>query len=180
MRRFTTLATAMAMALMMLVSLVPAASAATPFCGIHWGSRPKAGSAHPDSPIVAARAGRHACYDRLVLEVRGSAPGYRVEYVDTFVPDASGRTVSLRGGAQLQITTLGVATPGAGAWSPARRTEMLPVDGYRTFRQAYWGGVFEGTAVVGLGVRARLPFRVFTLAGPGSNSRLVIDVAHRW
>jgi len=29
-------------------------------------------------------------------------------------------------------------------------------------------------------VRARLPFRVFVLAGPGNGSRLVIDVAHRW
>jgi hypothetical protein len=29
-------------------------------------------------------------------------------------------------------------------------------------------------------VRARLPFRVFSLAGPGAGSRLVIDVAHRW
>jgi hypothetical protein len=33
---------------------------------------------------------------------------------------------------------------------------------------------------IGLGVRARLPFRVFALAGPGGGSRLVIDVAHRW
>jgi hypothetical protein len=33
---------------------------------------------------------------------------------------------------------------------------------------------------VGLGVRARLPFRVFKLDGPGEGSRLVIDVAHQW
>jgi len=33
---------------------------------------------------------------------------------------------------------------------------------------------------IGLGARARLPFRVFTLSGPGQGSRLVIDVAHRW
>nr|WP_280956330.1 hypothetical protein [Cellulomonas flavigena] len=32
----------------------------------------------------------------------------------------------------------------------------------------------------GLGVRARLPFRAFVLAGPGSGSRLVVDVAHQW
>ena len=30
------------------------------------------------------------------------------------------------------------------------------------------------------GVRARLPFRVFTLTGPDSGSRLVIDIAHTW
>jgi hypothetical protein len=29
-------------------------------------------------------------------------------------------------------------------------------------------------------VRARLPFRVLTLDGPGAGTRLVIDVAHRW
>jgi hypothetical protein len=54
------------------------------------------------------------------------------------------------------------------------------VTGYSTFRQVAWAGTFEGQTTVGLGVRARLPFRVFTLAGPGSGSRLVIDVAHRW
>jgi hypothetical protein len=29
-------------------------------------------------------------------------------------------------------------------------------------------------------VRARLPFRVFTLSGPGGGSRLVIDVYQHW
>lgn len=33
---------------------------------------------------------------------------------------------------------------------------------------------------LGLGVRARLPFRAFALAGPGGGTRLVVDVAHRW
>jgi hypothetical protein len=41
-------------------------------------------------------------------------------------------------------------------------------------------GSFEGVTNVGLGLRARLPFRVFTLSGPGSTTRLVIDVAHAW
>ena len=43
-----------------------------------------------------------------------------------------------------------------------------------------WAGSFEGRTSLGLGVRARLPFRVFSLAGPGDGSRVVIDVAHRW
>ena len=34
---------------------------------------------------------------------------------------------------------------------------------------------------VALGVRARLPYRVFTLYDASTNrSRLVVDVAHRW
>jgi hypothetical protein len=49
------------------------------------------------------------------------------------------------------------------------------VSGYRTFRQVAWAGSFEGQTNIGLGVRARLPFRVFTMPG-----RLVVDVAHLW
>jgi hypothetical protein len=41
-------------------------------------------------------------------------------------------------------------------------------------------GSFEGQTQLGIGVRARLPFRVFSLDGPGTGSRLVIDVAHQW
>ena len=55
---------------------------------------------------------------------------------------------------------------------------MTNVSGYQTFRQVAWAGSFEGYTTLGLGVRARLPFKVFTLDGPGSGSRLVVDVAH--
>jgi hypothetical protein len=49
------------------------------------------------------------------------------------------------------------------------------VTGYQTFRQVAWAGTHHGTTSIGLGVRARLPFRVFTLP-----DRIVVDVAHRW
>ncbi|MCA1676071.1 MAG: IS3 family transposase [Actinobacteria bacterium] len=52
--------------------------------------------------------------------------------------------------------------------------------GFRTFRDLVAGVSFEGVSDFGLGVRARLPFRVFTLTGPGGGSRVVIDVAHQW
>ena len=52
--------------------------------------------------------------------------------------------------------------------------------GYQTFRQVAYAGSFEGYTSIGLGVRAWLPSRVFTLDGPGSGSRLVVDVAHFW
>ncbi len=57
---------------------------------------------------------------------------------------------------------------------------MVNVSGFRTFRQACWGGTFEATTTVGLGVRARLPFRVFTIEGSKDTTRLVVDVAHTW
>jgi hypothetical protein len=66
------------------------------------------------------------------------------------------------------------------SYDPPNRNELTTVHGYRTFRQVVTAGSFEGETVIGLGVRARLPFRVFTLAGPGGNSRIVVDVAHSW
>jgi hypothetical protein len=52
--------------------------------------------------------------------------------------------------------------------------------GYRTLRDVVFGGSFEGYTTFAVGVRARLPFRVFVLAGPGTHSRIVLDVAHQW
>ncbi|MGM1058153.1 AMIN-like domain-containing (lipo)protein, partial [Saccharothrix sp. Mg75] len=60
-------------------------------------------------------------------------------------------------------------------YSPANRSELVDVTGYATFRQAAWAGSFEGRSTIGLGTRALLPFRVFTLPG-----RVVVDVAHTW
>jgi len=54
------------------------------------------------------------------------------------------------------------------------------VAGYRTFRQVAHAGSFEAVTSFGVGVRARLPFRVLELSGPGHSSRIAIDVAHRW
>ena len=65
-------------------------------------------------------------------------------------------------------------------YNPANPLELRDVTGYRTFRQVVDAGSYEGYSSFGLGVRARLPFRVFALDGPGTSSRLVVDVAHRW
>jgi len=53
--------------------------------------------------------------------------------------------------------------------------------GFRTFKGLVFAGDFEGLTTVGIGVRARLPFRTFSLPGllPGHN-RVVVDVAHTW
>lgn len=156
-----------------------AAAARAPYCGITWGSLAK--SARQTTTTAPAltniRAGRHGCYDRLVFDVRGNITGYRVEYVRTVYEDPTGRVVPLRGGAKLQIVAMAPANDLAGrrTYYFANRAELVNVSGYRTFRQVAWAGSFEGQSNVGLGVRARLPFRVFTLPG-----RLVVDVAHLW
>jgi hypothetical protein len=154
---------------------------ATPFCGIHWGSLAKTSSTLVPGPITNVRSGRHACYDRLVIDLKGRAPGYTVKYVNTFTGAGSGLPIPLRGGAKLSVTVNAPAyTPtGTASYTPKSRTNVVDVTGYRTFRQVRWDSSFEGQTQLGLGVRARLPFRVFTLQD-ASTSRLVIDVAHHW
>ncbi len=158
-------------------------AAAAPYCGIYWGSLAKHSAPMSSAPITNVRSGRHECYDRLVVEVRGNVGGYDVRYVNQISGIASGITIPTRGGARLAISVHDPAynvTTGTPTYTPANPNELTNVTGYSTFRQVVYAGSFEGYTLIGLGVRARLPFRVFTLAGPGGDSRLVIDVAHRW
>ncbi|WP_298804711.1 hypothetical protein [uncultured Pseudokineococcus sp.] len=165
--------------------LVPAAApaSAAPYCGIRWGSLPEQVLPSTTGTVSDVRAGRHACFDRLVVDVDGEVDGYWVAYVDQVRRPGSGEVVPLRGGAALQVVPYVPAydaRDGSATYLPADAGEVVDVTGYRTFRQVALAGSFEGTTDLGLGVRARLPFRVFTLDGPGDGSRLVVDVAHRW
>ncbi|MGQ0837344.1 AMIN-like domain-containing (lipo)protein [Actinokineospora sp.] len=163
---------------------VPSSATATPgYCGIAWGSLAKSASPTEVSTLVDVRAGRHDCYDRLVVDISaGGADGYRVEYVGQVSEDGSGNVVPLRGGAKLRVVVIAPAYNDLGAltYNPVNRAELVNVAGWQTFRQVAWAGSFEGQSTVGLGVRARLPFRAFVLDGPAGGSRLVVDVAHFW
>jgi hypothetical protein len=155
-----------------------AEASAAPYCGIRWGSLPEVVSTGSDGELFGVRAGRHPCFDRLVLDVDGDVPGYFVRYVGEVTRDGSGDPVPLRGGARLQVIATVPAIPSDSIF--LANGELIDTAGYRTFRHVAWAGSFEGQTTIGLGVRARLPFRVFLLDGPGTGSRLVIDVAHRW
>lgn len=165
--------------------IVPgSASAAAPYCGITWGSQAKSRTgevAPPHIPHVTdIRAGRHACFDRLVVDLDGKVKGYSVSYRQ-FRGIGSGEPIPLRG-TDLVIIVNAPAydDEGQGTYEFDNPRELVNVRGYRTFRQVAWGGSFEARTNVGLGVRARLPFRAFIVDGPGKGSRLVVDVAHRW
>ncbi|MDQ2755023.1 MAG: hypothetical protein M3Y71_00395 [Actinomycetota bacterium] len=176
MKRFLRMCTVLALAL---AAGVPsgAASASTPYCGITWGSLPRAASGADGVSVTNVRAGKHACYDRLVID---GASWARVAYVGQVVHDGSGAPVPLRGGAFLQIITTRSDDTHRVTYDPATPNEIVDVTGYRTFRQAAFAGSFEGQTTLGLGVRARLPFRVFVLEATGVPPRVVIDVAHLW
>lgn len=166
--------------------VAPADAAKRAFCRQPWGSLPKQlGNNDPGFPptlLTNVRAERTACFDRLIFDLGGPAIGYRVEYVPVVTQDGSGDPIPLRGGAFLQIVLSAAAHDAAGrpTYSPADRSNIVNVGSFATFRQAAFGGTFEGLTTLGLGVRARLPFRVLVLPGPGTRSRIVLDVSHRW
>ena len=171
------------------LSPVQAAGSAQPaYCGQVWGSTPEGrATTAKGQELTDVRAGRHACFDRLVIDLGGPATGasYDVRYVAAVHQLGSGARVPLEGGAALQIALRAPAydEDGRATYAPPNRNRVVDVAGYRTFEQVSWAGSFEGRTTLGVGTRARLPFRTFTLLGaPGSDdaSRLVIDVGHAW
>ncbi len=112
----------------------------------------------------------------------GPADGYRVEYVSEVRTYGAGRRLSVAGGAILRVHLEANVFDQLGHLHYARVAgdHVADVRGYQTLGDVVYGGCFEGRTTFGVGVRARLPFRVFGLAGPGSGSRIVLDVAHRW
>ncbi|BCJ48391.1 hypothetical protein GCM10010168_76830 [Actinoplanes ianthinogenes] len=155
-----------------------AARAAAPYCGITWGSGDKAAGVLSTAQLLTAETGRHDCWDRVVFEFGGSALGYAVRYSDQ-VP-TEGQGVDLvpytAGGAFLWVTLRAPAS----TFGAVAGQHVATVVSYDTLRDVVFGGTSEGYTTFAVGVRARLPFRVLTLAGPGSHSRVVVDVAHFW
>jgi hypothetical protein len=187
-RPLATLLVVLAAVTTVLVGLVSPAAAAAPYCGITWGSQPTSHDAADSEVVLDVRAGRHDCFDRLVIDLGGqdtSFGSYDVRYVPEITADGSGDVIPVRGGAALQVVVRAPAYDdyGNATYYPANPREVVNVSSFSTFRQVAWAGSFEGHTTLGVGVRARLPFRVLTMPGtPNSDHvpRLVIDVAHRW
>lgn len=174
-------ATAAAAVITVAGSLVAATPAQATVCEAFWGSLPKVAAPYTDSSVYDVRAGQHLCYDRLVIDLAGSAGGYHVSYVDQVV-GTDGVAVPLAGGAKLQVAINAPAYDqhGNATYTPANPDKVVNVTNYRTLRHVAFVESWEGQTLLGVGVRARLPMRVFVLDGPDGGSRVVIDVAHLW
>lgn len=153
--------------------LVPTAASASPYCGQVWGSLTKSDPTMGTGEIDTVRAGRHDCFDRVVFDIDGPPAGYTVAYVSQVTADGSGAVVPTPGGARLQAV---IRHP---HYTPTAigHQEVNPA-GYRTLRSVTYAGSFEGQTTYGIGVRSRLPFRVFSI--PGGHGRIVVDIAHQW
>jgi hypothetical protein len=145
-------------------------------CSTSWGTNAKhnGSTGTVRTPIKAVRAGKHACFDRLVVDLgSGPRPPYSVQYVRQILAQGSGQPLSVRGHAKLLIVVRGPAGRG---YHP-NAVNLADVSGFTTFRQVRGAGSFERVTAIGLGVRAKLPFRV-SLLGSATSWRLDIDVAH--
>ena len=153
-----------------------------------WGTGAKdGGPVLSAAPLYLVRVGQHRCYDRVVFDVNGPAVlGYMARYVPVVQADGGGKPVPVVGGAALEIV---VRAPMLGADSqghqPASRTRAVGEDfvtpsrvaGWASVRQVTYAGSFEGQTTAAIGLRTRLPFRVFLTADRGYR-HIVVDIAH--
>jgi len=139
------------------------------------------------APLYLVRVGQHPCYDRVVFDVNGPEPvGYAARYVPVVQADGSGKPVPVAGGAALEVVVrapiLGTDSQGhqPGSRVPAVGEDLVAASrmaGWTSLRQVSYAGSFEGQTTTAIGVRARLPFRVFVTGDPGYR-HIVVDIAH--
>lgn len=191
MRRWMTVPMALVLAAGAAAVAAPTAFAATPAaavaeCQTAWGSLDKAGGRHTDDYryMTNIRTGAHPCFDRMVIDIPGTSPAkpvpYRIDYRDSPIGNTTDeRRIDIAGGKVLNIVAWAHTVDAQ--WNktyPVKLGDKLPgvdLTGYRTFVEARATGMHAGETQISLGVRARLPYRVFQL-----DNRLVIDVAHTW
>ena len=170
---------------------VTPAAARSPACASTqgWGNGARQSAPYSSAPLYLVRAGRHACYDRVVFDLNGQDPvGYAVRYVKVVRADGSGFPVPVAGQAALEVIIHAhpqgeddqghqpgktLAKPGQAFYTPAQ------LAGWRTLREVRYANSFEGQTTIAVGTRARVPFRVFTVADTRNQvTRVVLDLAH--
>lgn len=133
--------------------------------------QPKGGEA---ALVAAVRFAAHDGYDRVVIDLKGDQPGYRVEWVDELVQDGTGEPIDVKGGAYLQVTLMPAnahTDKGDPTWTggPIFQANLGNV------QSVVKTGDFEGHVGVGIVLDHKAGFEVKAQTGP---ERLVIDVAH--
>ena len=131
-------------------------------------------SPRPTPTLTDIRTGRHATFDRVVIDLDGAAPGYKVGYVKEVRADGSGKVVDTRGRANLLVRltpTDAHDSDGHATYDGPRRFTV----GYPALREVALAGDFEATVSIALGISRKNGFRVMTLSNP---TRVVVDIAH--
>ena len=164
-------AAVMALTVLSTAGLVPTAQARPT-----WDTTPAVSHRNPSPTpkVVDLRWGEHPRFDRVVIDLRGKLPGYRVQYVRVLRYDPGGQRVRLPGRRHISIALRpAVAHNNQGDsvyQGPMRRRLNLPV-----LRGVAFTGDFEGVVSLGLALSRRADFRVFVVHAP---NRIVIDLRH--
>jgi hypothetical protein len=130
----------------------------------------KGQQAPPVALISAVRTGSHTSYDRIAIEFKAAGPD-SIELTPqnsaTFIQDASGAPITLRGSHGLRLVIRGSDAHTAYTGSTDFKT------GYPGLLEARETGDFEGVVQWGLGLSQPACYRAFVLTNP---TRLVVDV----
>lgn len=135
--------------------------------------------------LFRVRAGNHGCFDRVVFDIKGTAPaGFVVQYVPVVQADGSGDPVPVAGGAALQVIVRSYIQGYpegemlAGVGDRFYTTQQL--SGFQALREVRFAGFFEGQSTTAVGVRVKLPFRAYTVMDNAAQVRkVVVDIAHQ-
>jgi hypothetical protein len=125
--------------------------------------------------VTGIRVGRHANFDRIVVDLHGAAPGYTVRYVRTLHRDPSGKVVDLLGPRSLRIVLSPANGHDINTGDPTLMTPKRTKWRFDEVRETAVIGDFEAVFSVGVGLAAKTPFRVLTLHNP---TRIVVDIHH--
>jgi Fe-S cluster biogenesis protein NfuA len=127
-------------------------------------------AAPPLSRLVEIRAATHPDYDRVVFELEGRVPAYRVRWTDRLVAGGSGDRVPVPGRALLEVVLHETEAHDAGGPTVSHRNTFALPNVMSVIR----GSDFEGVVNYGIGLTQKTSYRTFTLTHP---SRVVVDIA---
>ncbi|MGM1064357.1 AMIN-like domain-containing (lipo)protein [Saccharothrix sp. Mg75] len=125
--------------------------------------------------LTGIRTGRHADFDRVVLDLAGHRPEFFVRCVDQLVEDGSGNPVDLPGPYFLEVRMAPAAAHDDAGTPTYTGPRTFTTPALANVRAVAITGDFEANLTVGLGAARDSWHRVFLLDAP---TRVVIDVGH--
>ncbi|WP_328927767.1 hypothetical protein OG429_26590 [Streptomyces sp. NBC_00190] len=125
--------------------------------------------------VVNARWGGHPTYDRIVIDLRGFAPGVSVTSVPHLFYDGSGKPVPLAGKYFLEIRLNPAAAHDDAGHSTYQGPALQKINLSKLKGLALTGD-FEGYVTFGAAFDTVPYYRTFSLHSP---ERFVVDIAHQ-
>lgn len=125
--------------------------------------------------LTGIRVGRHATFDRVVLDLRGGRPEFFVHQVPQLIADGSGMPVFVPGNYFLEVRMSPAAAHDLNGNTTYTGSRNFPTPSLTNVRGVAITGDYEANLTVGLGSSNDRWHRVFILDAP---TRVVIDIGH--